>query len=192
MRKNNFDFIRFLFAFLVVMGHMIEFSGKESLRIFAPYFKTYFSISGFFIISGFLITGSYFRTSSIKSYFIKRASRILPAYIFVVVVCAVLFSFLSTNSFQQYFFSSQLYKYLFANLLFLNFIQPCLPGVFECQYFDCSVNPALWTLKIEIAFYMIVPILIFVVNKLGKKKFYFFFVILIPIGIFVYAILRNN
>lgn len=192
MKQNNFDFLRFLFAFIVVIGHLIEFSGVEVLRFYAHYFNTYFSITGFFIISGFLITGSYLRTSSVKRYFTKRAARLLPAYILVVVLSVPFFSFMSNLPFNQYFSDSQLYKYLFANLTFLNFLQPCLPGVFNSSLFDCSINPALWTLKIEVSFYFVVPLLIYIVKKIRSGKYVFFLLIYFLSIIYKYFFVHLN
>lgn len=169
MKHNNFNFLRFYFAFVVVIGHLIEISGIQSFQKFAPFFKTYISVTSFFCISGYLITSSYLNTSSLKDYFKKRAARLLPAYIFVILVSAVFLSFLSTYPFSTYFTHPSFFKYLISNLTFLNFIQPCLPGVFQNDFTSCSVNGALWTLKIEVSFYLIIPILLYYLNKVKKK-----------------------
>lgn len=176
MRQNNFNFLRFYFAFVVVIGHLIELSNVDSFKKFAPYFSTYISVTAFFCISGFLITTSYLNTPSLKDYFKKRAARLLPAYILVVIVCAFFLSFISRYSFPDYFSHPQLFKYLAANLSFLNFIQPCLPGVFLDNSSFGAVNGALWTLKVEVSFYLAIPILLFFVNKF-KRKYLFFLLI---------------
>lgn len=36
-RNNNFDFLRFLFAFIVVVSHTIDLSGNETLLPLAPF-----------------------------------------------------------------------------------------------------------------------------------------------------------
>ena len=109
MIKNNFDFLRFLFAFIVI-------SGIEYFKPYHPFFNAYISVTVFFCISGFLITSSFERTMSIKNYFQKRAARILPVYILVVILCAVSFSFISNYTIFEYFTNSQIYEYLIANL----------------------------------------------------------------------------
>ncbi len=168
-RDNCFDFLRFLFAFVVLLGHLVCISQLPALQPLLPVFNTYISITGFFVISGYLITQSYLRSSSLKSYFVKRAKRLLPAYYLIVISCALGLFFLSSYDAATYFTHPQWGKYLLANLSFLNFLQPCLPGVFESDVYDCSVNPALWTLKIEVAFYLCVPLIIWLVRKVKRS-----------------------
>lgn len=168
-RNNCFDFLRFVFAFVVVIRHIIDITAIPQLQPLAPYFSSPLSVSGFFIISGFLITQSYLRSSTLKSYFQKRAKRLLPAYLLVISVSVIALSGMSMYSLHDYFCNSGTWKYMAAQLTFLNFLHPCLPGVFESDVFDCSVNPALWTLKIEVAFYLCVPLLVMLLNKTRHK-----------------------
>ncbi|MFN3608328.1 MAG: acyltransferase family protein, partial [Hyphomonas sp.] len=56
-------------------------------------------------------------------------------------------------------------SYLGANLVFLNFLSPTLPGLFEDNRFS-AVNGALWTLKIEVMFYLVLPVILFVLNRM--------------------------
>lgn len=173
MKQNNFNFLRFYFAFVVVIGHLIGISQIGIFQRFLPYFNTYISVTAFFCISGFLITSSYLNTKSLKNYLKKRAARLLPAYIFVVIVCALFLSLLSKYTFQEYFVHPQLFKYLGANLSFLNFIQPSLPGVFLRNGLSNDVNGALWTLKVEVSFYLTIPILLYIIKKIRRKYILF-------------------
>ncbi len=168
MHKNNFDFLRFILAFTVILSHIIDLSHNEAISFLRPYFDSYISVTGFFTISGFLISKSFVRTPDLKDYFKKRANRLLPAYITMLLVCIVLLVGMSNLSAATYFTSPELYKYFFCNLVFLNFLQPCLPGVFEHNHL-CTVNGALWTIKVEVTFYLIVPILITLLNKTPRK-----------------------
>jgi peptidoglycan/LPS O-acetylase OafA/YrhL len=184
MAKNNFDFLRFLFAFIVVLFHIVDLSQNADIHFLKPYFDFYLSVTGFFVISGFLVTGSYIKSQNIKQYFLKRARRLLPAYIFVILCCALFFSLAGTFSLADYFKSSMLFKYLATNLLFLNFLQPCLPGLF-LNNLICTVNGALWTIKVEVCFYLILPLLIIIANRIRKKYILF-------ISIYLLAILYQN
>jgi peptidoglycan/LPS O-acetylase OafA/YrhL len=86
----------------------------------------------------------------------------------VIVVAALGLSAVSTVPLLQYF-GPGFWKYLGANLLFLNFLVPSLPGVFTLN--DVSfVNGALWTLKIEVAFYLFVPVLYYLCRRFGTGK----------------------
>lgn len=166
-KKNNYDFLRFLFAFIVVVKHSTFLSGANTLNVIEPFFDTYVAVTGFFIISGLLITNSFIRTSTIKHYAKKRILRIAPAYIFIVITCAIFLSLLSTLSIAEYFTNSQLYKYLASNLLLMNFLCPSLPGVFEdSNNIITVVNASLWTIKIEVMFYISVPLFIMLFRRL--------------------------
>jgi len=168
-RGNNFDFLRFFFAFIVILGHLIVISKSETFQKFSPYINTHTSVIAFFCISGYLITNSYFNTNSLKRYFVKRAARLLPAYIFVVTACIIFLSFTSNYSIIEYFSNIHLYKYLIANISFLNFLHPTLPGVFIRNGIENPVNGALWTLKVEVSFYLLVPAILYFVQKFKKK-----------------------
>ena len=166
MRRDNcFDFLRFIFALNVVLGHLTVIALIPELHQYSGWFNTSLSVTGFFVISGFLIAQSYER-SSLKSYFIKRARRLLPAYLFVIVSCALGLSALSELPVKEYFSSADFWEYMGANLSFMNFLHPWLPGVFNSPLIiDNSVNPALWTLKVEIGFYLIIPLLMIWLRK---------------------------
>lgn len=165
-KNNNLDLLRFSFAFVVFLVHGYHLSDVASLSIFNSIFSAKMAVECFFVVSGFLIFMSYEHSSSLKRYFEKRVRRIYPAYFSVVVICAIFGSLLSTYSYSEYFFSSEFYRYLIANLVFLNFIQPDLPGVFSENSFS-AVNGALWTLKIEVMFYLSVPIFVWLFRKIG-------------------------
>ncbi|MBP0905646.1 acyltransferase family protein [Mariniflexile gromovii] len=161
---NNFDFLRVVFATTVAIAHIIELSGIEIFQPYKVFFNTRLAIDGFFVISGFLIAKSFEKSNTIKEYITKRIKRIVPAYFFVIMLSAILFSLISTYSITNYFLSSGFWKYLAANLTFQNYFCPCLPGVFVSNL-DCSVNGALWTIKIEEAFYLLVPVFYWLIRR---------------------------
>jgi peptidoglycan/LPS O-acetylase OafA/YrhL len=46
-------------------------------------------------------------------------------------------------------------------------MHPCLPGLFENNLL-CAVNGALWTLKIEVGFYLVLPLIFYGIKKVKK------------------------
>ena len=158
--------------------HIADLSQNQNFIQIREYLDPYSALCGFFVISGFLIGKSYNTTKNISDYFRKRARRLLPAYFASVLLFALLLSLFSSYSFSQYFTDKQFYKYLSWNLIFLNFVQPCLPGLFVNGR-ECAVNGALWTIKVEVLFYVIVPVLFYYLNKINHK-----YLLLVPIYIF--------
>lgn len=181
--KNNFDFLRLLFALSVLINHFGDLTNRS---IYWP-ISSPMAVFGFFIISGFLITKSYYRSASLKEYYTKRIKRIVPAYVVIVIACAIGLSIFSTLPFSSYFTSNSFLKYLLANLGFLNFIQPTLPGVFTSNP-DHSVNGALWTIKVEIALYLCVPIFAELIRRIKLKWVVF---VAIYLGSFGFILLMN-
>ena len=167
--KNCFDFLRFFFAANILLAHLCELSQNKSLEFLANFSNSRIAVQGFFIISGFLVAKSYTNTTSLKEYFIKRAKRILPAYVVVLVFSAMALSFFSSFSFVDYYTDTNVYQYLGWNAIFLNFMHPCLPGLFENNLM-CAVNGALWTLKVEEGFYIVLPLIFYAIIK-SKKPF---------------------
>jgi len=123
-------------------------------------------VKAFFVVSGFLIFMSFERSPSLAFYVRKRIRRIYPAYFTVVMLCAISLVAASSKHVGDYF-SYPWIKYVTANLTFLNFLQPTLPGVFDYNRLT-AVNGALWTLKIEVMFYLSVPILVFLFRKFSR------------------------
>jgi len=169
MNNNNFDFLRFYLAFIVVITHTILLSGVAEFQDYLKFLNSYTSVTGFFIISGYLITKSYINSTTLKIYLKKRAARLIPAYLIVILFSAIFLSLINEKSLLEYFSNLQLYKYLFANLTFQNYLQPCLPYVFSNNPGTCAVNGALWTLKIEIAFYLSLPFIIYLIKRFKSK-----------------------
>jgi peptidoglycan/LPS O-acetylase OafA/YrhL len=167
-KLNNFDLIRLTFAVVVVLAHCHDLSEQKALWLIPYVASSHVAVEGFFVISGYLIIMSYERSSSIWKYFKKRLLRILPGYWAALVFCLVLGS-LTTKLTQRNFWESLVtVKYVAACISFSNFIQPSLPGVFLGNPFTSAMNGALWTIKIEIGFYLLVPIIVYLCQKFGQ------------------------
>jgi peptidoglycan/LPS O-acetylase OafA/YrhL len=166
LRQNNFDLLRFAFAFVVLLVHAHANSEAGEFAVFTKYLSSGLAVKGFFVVSGFLIFMSYENSRSVSGYFGKRIRRIYPAYAFVILASALLGGVFSSYGWADYF-SLPLLKYIAANLLFLNFLQQELPGLFEHNPLH-AVNGALWTLKIEVMFYCLVPLAVMAFSRLGR------------------------
>lgn len=162
-KDNCFDAIRYFFTISVFIVH---FCYLNDIEVFWP-ISGATSVEVFFIISGFLIFYSHIEKKSIKYYIDKRIRRILPPYITVVILCTIAGIFMTQLSIKDYLSNNETYKYLFTNLGFLNFLQPTLPGVFEANPIT-AVNGSLWTMKIEVMFYISVPFIFWILKKYNK------------------------
>lgn len=164
--RNNFDLLRFVFAFIVFLYHAHVLSGRPELAGLSRWLSAEFAVESFFVVSGFLVFMSYENSASIRDYFSKRARRVYPAYFAVVAAAALGGVFITSLSPGEYF-SGAWIRYLAANLAFLNFLAPELPGLFQGNPWH-AVNGALWTLKIEVMFYLAVPVIAFICIRLGR------------------------
>jgi peptidoglycan/LPS O-acetylase OafA/YrhL len=165
--KNNLDLLRLILASIVALYHSSAVTNIPALSPLGEYLSPHFAVRSFFVISGLLIYRSYQHSSSFASYLDKRVRRIYPAYFTVVVLAAVMLCTRSSLPLSQYF-GIGFWKYLGANLLFLNFLAPSLPGVFTSNSVT-FVDGALWTLKIEVAFYLFVPIMHSLCSRFGTR-----------------------
>lgn len=153
-KENNFDILRIVLASIVVIFHIGVLTGNTYLSLFPGHL----AVQCFFVISGFLITKSYLNKKSLKIYALSRFKRIYPLYFIVVITCFIFGYFISNLTLNDYLTNGG-EKYLFANLLLLNFIQPSLPNVFDSNLISNAVNGSLWTIKVEVMFYCTVPII---------------------------------
>ncbi len=166
LAQNNFDLLRLLLAVTVCISHASYLSGFEQIGIVSSFLSSAVTVKAFFVVSGFLIFMSFERSSSLMAYVRKRIRRIYPAYFTVVMLCAILLCAVSSKSIGEYF-SFEWIKYVFSNLTFLNLLQPELPGVFENNHLP-DINASLWTIKIEVMFYLTVPVLVFLFRKFAR------------------------
>lgn len=173
--KNSFNAIRLLCCLIVIFGHCLDLSGITRTIFWRSLIDMHTCVCVFFILSGFFVTYSYIKNSdkeTLIQFYKKRAKRILPAYYIAVGFCAVSFFFFSGLSAKEYFLSSQFWKYLFWNSILLNFMCNCPVPAINGGGYDCivPVNGALWTIKIEVAFYLVLPLVIYWLKKCKTKK----------------------
>lgn len=163
---RNVNTIRIGLASIVVVAHTYFLAGWGYAWL-GPFGRSDLAVEAFFVISGLLIFRSFEHSDTTSGYFSRRLRRILPAY-FMTVIAAVILGGLVTNYHVTEYIGIPTLKYLAWNGFFLNFMQPTLPGVFEGNLVP-AVNGSLWTIKIELMFYAIVPIAVLLVRIFGPS-----------------------
>jgi peptidoglycan/LPS O-acetylase OafA/YrhL len=162
-QANSFDFLRFISSAFVIISHSYYLIGKESeeaLMVLTQntYHFSSLGLTCFFAISGFLVTQSVMNSTSIFNYAWKRALRILPALILVILFTMFMIGPLfNTLPIRDYFTSSYTYTYL-RNIFFIGPLQWRLPGLFTGNP-GRSANGSLWTLTLEGRLYILLGLL---------------------------------
>jgi peptidoglycan/LPS O-acetylase OafA/YrhL len=166
-RKNNYDFIRFIAASLVIYQHSFPLGAGSPNKDFITWITNgtwdvgAFGVAIFFVISGYLITQSYDNSKSFFKFVKARLLRIYPGLILSVLLCTfVLGPLVTTLSLKDYFYNTETYHYLGA--LHIYYMPWNLPGVFEHNAYKDSVNGSLWTIPFEMLCYGIVALLGFI------------------------------
>ena len=161
---NNFDLLRLFAALQVVIHHSvmhlgIEYKGKFLLDIF----EVVPGVPVFFFISGYLISKSYENNSNIKEYVQNRVLRIYPA-VFVCVLLSVLSVYLVGYYRSIEVPALQFLIWLFGQLSFYQFYNPD----FMRAYGSGALNGSLWTITVELQFYILIPLLYFFIKRTGR------------------------
>jgi peptidoglycan/LPS O-acetylase OafA/YrhL len=158
---NNFTLLRLLLAVMVVFGHFKLLTGSPQPF---PFNLADAAVDCFFVVSGFLVTGSFERSRNLWAFYTRRVFRVWPMYAFVVVAQTVaLVALLPRGIFSEI---GETLRYLVANLLMANFLQNDIGGVLH-KLVVPTINPSLWTLKIEMGFYLIIPAIYLAIRRWG-------------------------
>lgn len=151
--RHDIQFLRGLALITVVFFH---------LKV--PFFENGFlGVDVFFVISGFLMAKLYDR-SSVQEFYWRRFTRLYLPYMATISIAIFFAAFVTVPvDFRQ--FTEQVVASLFftSNLFFWN----------QNSYFDkAAFNPLLnlWSLSVEVQFYIIVPFLYAILRK--SKKFF--------------------
>lgn len=182
-RENNFDIVRLTLALTVVLSHMPEVSQTDQLGFLGRIFSGEMAVQGFFAISGFLIFASWERATSVRDYVIKRAARILPGYWFATGFCVAI---------ALWYRSFHIGAFLAANLTFLNFLHPYIEGVFDEAPYTPIMNGALWSIKVELMFYVAVPLIVWLARRTGRRDLIFWLLFAGSVAIHIFAPARSK
>jgi len=168
---NNFDLIRLFAALQVALAHMsINLDHSYSILKFLSLFP---GVPIFFFLSGYLIYGSYessFKNENIfLNFYTKRFFRIYPG-LFVCLLFSIILVLISGYisigdiNFKDVFF------WFVSQLTFFQFYNPDFLRGFGVGV----LNGALWTISIELQFYILFPI---VYRLMEQKKLIIFSII---------------
>jgi len=158
----DFTILRLVLASDVVFAHYRELTGGSVW--WAHGFSSTVAVQAFFVISGWIVTASYEASSSTYAFFVRRMARLYPLYALVVLAQAFGVLLAVSPSSVSY---GEFIKYLMANLAFANFLMPTFSGFLDGAPVT-AINPALWTLKIEVMFYLSIPVWVMLSRRYGK------------------------
>ncbi|MDO5151189.1 MAG: acyltransferase, partial [Oscillospiraceae bacterium] len=170
-RSNNINMLRFVGAVMVIAGHMGNILGTE-VPTFLGVGIHAMGVRIFFLLGGFLITQSWLSDPNPARYMVKRVFRIFPALVVFVIVAAYIVGPLCTiMSPKEYFSDPGVAVFAIKNIFLYPYYS--LPGVFTDLPYPYVVNGSLWTLPVEFAMYLMVPIIAVLIGlkKKDKKSF---------------------
>lgn len=157
---NNFDLIRLFAASQVVINHVMHHLdlADTTNSTFSRVFNFFPGVPIFFFISGFLISASYARgydRGGIRQFFINRSLRIFPA-LWVCFALSVL-SVWASGYFQNHSLPLKTFAvWTLSQLTVVQFYNP----EFLRGYGVGTLNGSLWTISVELQFYlMTIPLM---------------------------------
>ena len=164
-RSNLFDFVRLYAALQVMLQHGSSHLGFELPRWLEAIFR-FQGVPIFFALSGFLVSISWLNRSSVagwRSYAVSRSLRIFPA----LWAAALLGWLIALFGGKASFVLSPLgIGWLVGQGSFFTFFNPD-------QLRDLGVgvmNGSLWTIPVELEFYLLIPIALSLVLWLYKRS----------------------
>ena len=166
MYENNFNLLRIYGAFQVLIqhsvyhlyiNHTVEVEKIDNwVTSFNGFLQNFHGVAIFFLISGFLISMSYDKHPHLGEYIKNRVLRIYPAlYVNFLISILVLYLFGVLDLDFEFFMwvTAQVTFFQFYNL---SAIHDFGTGV---------INGSLWTVSVELMFYMLLPILFYIYKK---------------------------
>ena len=175
------DLMRVFCVFLVAWYHIWQQSwlnpvlkiGSLRLDFNQPVRTGYLMVDLLLMLSGFLLFLPYARhrvektpLPSIGEYYKRRAARILPSYLVCILI--IFFGFALPKG--EYSSARHMWTDLLSHLTFTH-------NLFPMAYHSTKLNGVLWTLAVEVQFYLIAP---FVCRAFAKKP-------LVTYGIMIFA-----
>jgi len=169
------------------MTYRKEIDGLRALAVlpvvffhagFELFSRGFLGVDIFFVISGYLITSLILReqslgTFSIINFYERRARRIIPALFLIMIVCIPFAIYLMQPDDLENFGQSLVATTLISN----NYLLYLTSGYWDLA---SEFKPLLhtWSLGVEEQYYILFPILMILVWKIGLKIIFFTFLLL--------------
>jgi peptidoglycan/LPS O-acetylase OafA/YrhL len=181
---NNFDLIRLFAAMQVAIQHSLShLEIAVSNNLLLQLLSLFPGVPIFFLISGFLISRSYESNPELLSYSLNRIFRIYPALIictFLSVLSVYCTGYISSGDIGF----GQISLWVLGQISFIQFYNPEFMRAFGTGV----LNGSLWTISVELQFYLLTPLLYWLLkNKNGERSNFKLIVILI-IFIFIHLL----
>ncbi|MDF3819102.1 acyltransferase [Leptospira sp. 96542] len=171
---NQLYGIRAISCFLVILIHTFHFAQNHVIGIH-PFVMNYvqnfeFIMDIFFLMSAYLVSASFLKdysknglSASWKNFALKRSFRIFPLFLFVLFLYIVSWRFSLEIASKAGTLTSEQIEYgnsmaWYSDLFYIS------------NYFENRLMSHGWSLSLEEQFYLILPILLFVLSK--TKKFH--------------------
>jgi peptidoglycan/LPS O-acetylase OafA/YrhL len=163
-RTNNFDLIRLFAALEVALHHTLH---HFELRDHWLFHSTSWlpGVPIFFFVSGFLISKSYENNSRLAEYARNRALRIYPALVactFLALASVFATGYMASQSWTW----PRLAAWILGQLTIVQFYSP----EFIRGFGSGALNGSLWTVTVELQFYVLIPILYFLMARLTERR----------------------
>lgn len=185
------DLLRVISIFIIAWYHIWQQSwlnpdftiAGRTINMYPVVSHGYMFVDIMLLISGFLLMLGYIdgRYKSLKSYYISRFFRIVPSYL----LCVLFMLFFIALPRGAYGSTEYMLKDLISHLTFLHNLLP--EG-----YTSSQLNIVLWTLAVEVQFYVIFPFIAKLFNKAPVWTYLALIAVCAASKYWVYAVPENK
>lgn len=159
-RINNFDLLRIFAATQVLLLHSYLYLNIDKPK-WLNFLELFPGVPMFFIMSGYLISASLERNPKLSIYFKNRALRIYPGLCFCIILSVITISLVGNIN----FFSIKSLIWFLCQCLGLIYSPSFIAG-----YGIGSYHVSLWTIPVEMQFYVVLPIVYLFVDNITTKE----------------------
>lgn len=156
---NNLDIFRVVAACVVIYAHGFSLAPQPGAsdflsRLVGFDYSGSLAVKLFFFLSGLVVTNSLLDKRDPVKFVISRVFRIWPALVFMLLVSALIIGPLASNlSVAEYFSHDGAFQYIYTNVTMFPTYE--LPGVFVNNPYKLVVNGSIWTIRYEVAAYVV-------------------------------------